>query len=629
MPHRSPSSSMSAASKNTSQSESEFRELRRSLMTMMPLQEDIKKIFLATETCWAIWFDEYPDSSTDPSRIASFRERFSSFTTSHPSFIARALLLVTTSLQQLPPDFDYSELSLPFPPQELMEKQLSQTSALVTSNDELVGTLEGLECLVLQGVCWSNAGKPRRAWLCFRRALDVAQLMGLHRCRVPGKDLDVELLTRLRHIWWMMFEADRCIAVLLGLPYGISNQHCDFADVEDEAISREEVFKRKLSIIAGDIIDRDQAAKQSSFIATQEIDEKLEHLARSMPDSWWEIPSAPWPTDPRALARLDSRLMAQFWHYQMETLLHLPFMIRSATDHRFEYNKSICLKASREMIMRYFCLREQATTAKFVCKVIDFQAFTSVVILILNLLGPQPSPPSHSLPYSNHSNGQDWQVVDRVVSLLSDPSAVIDEAVATQGIKVIKTLSAIGRNLGPHVSTSGAMKLAIPYFGTISIARGSKFHQHPHPTPPPDATAEPPLQQLQKQNPEWNFVYPAATSRIPAAPVTLPRTPPSSSTSNFSNHTRIQNENQINNFVSPNGQAFHIEFSPSCSLASSYIPPPATSATAATMDTDLNDFANAQEFQLTAEDERIMMQTFYELNQNVGENWNFSLEGMI
>lgn len=588
----------------------------------MPSQEDIRKILLATETCWAVWFDEYPDPDA-----SSFRERFSSFNTSHPSFIARALLLVTTSLQQLPPNFDYSEINLPFPPQELMEKQLSQTSALVTSNDELVGTLEGLECLVLQGVCWSNAGKPRRAWLCFRRALDVAQLMGLHRCRVLGKDSDAVLLTRLRRVWWIMFEADRYVAVILGLPYGISNQHCDFADI-DEAISREEVFKRKLAIIAGDIIDRDQGSKQSSFIATQEINDKLENLARSMPDSWWETPSAP-PTDIRGLARQYSRLMAQFWHYQIESLLHLPFMLRSATDHRFEYNKSICLKSSREMIRRYVCLRQQATTASFVCKIIDFQAFTSVVILILNLLGPQLSPPFPGIPYSNHSNAQDWQIVDRVVSLLSDPSAAIDEAVATQGIKVIKTLSAIGRNSGPHVSTSGAMKLAIPYFGTISIARGSKFHPHPHPTPPPDSTAEPPLQQLKRPNPDWNLVYPAATTRIPAAPANLPRTPPSSTTSNLSDHSNIQNEDQINNFIPANGQAFHIEFSPSSSLASAYMPPPAASATTATTDTNLNDFTNAQDFQLTPEDERIMMQTFYELNQNVGENWNFSLEGMI
>lgn len=620
---------MSAASKNTSQHENQFRELRRSLMTIMPSQQDIKKILEATEVCWAIWFDDYPDSCTEASRIALFRDRFSSFSTSHPSFIARALLLITTSIQQLPANFDYSELSLPFAPQELMEKQLSQTSALVTSDDELVGTLEGLECLVLQGVCWSNAGKPRRAWLCFRRALDVAQLMGLHRCRVPGKDLDAAMLTRLRHVWWIMFEADRCMAVILGLPYGIPNQHCDFADVEDEAITREEVFKRKLSIIAGDIIDRDQATKQPSFIATQEIDEKLERLARSMPDSWWETPSAPWPTDPRALARKDSRLMAQFWHYQMESLLHLPFMLRSATDHRFEYNKSICLKASREMIRRYICLREQATTASFVCKIIDFQAFTSVVILILNLLGPQPAFPSPSVPYSSHSNAQDWQVVDRVVSLLSDPSAAIDEAVATQGIKVIKTLSAVGRNSGPHASTSGAMKLAIPYFGTISIARGSKFYQHSHPTPPPDSTVERPPQQLKRPSPDWNLVYPAAVSRIPTAPAALPRTPPSSTPSNGSDHIHIQNEIPINNFMPANDQAFHIEFSPSYSLASAYIPPPAASATAPTMDTNLNDFTNAQDFQLTPEDERIMMQTFYELNQNVGENWNFSLEGMI
>lgn len=74
---------------------------------------------------------------------------FFSLATSHLSFIARALLLVGTSLQQLPSNYDLSQLSFPLLPHDLMEKFLSDTSALVTLNDEIVATMEGLECVVL------------------------------------------------------------------------------------------------------------------------------------------------------------------------------------------------------------------------------------------------------------------------------------------------------------------------------------------------------------------------------------------------------------------------------------------------------------------------------------------------
>lgn len=525
---------------------------------------------------------------------------FSSLSTSHPSFIARALLLVAGSLQQLPPSFDYSELSLPFAPQDLMEKYLSQTSALVTSNDELVGSLEGLECLVLQGVCYSNGGKPRRAWLCFRRALDVAQLMGLHRrLKSSDKDLEGAPMERFRHIWWVAFEADRYSALILGLPYGISSQHCDFEseDIENQHISREEIYKRKLAIITGDIIDRNQASKSPGFTATQEIDEKLENLARSMPESWWELPSAPWPIEPQVLARLDSRLMAQFWHYQIEATLHLPFMLRSTTDPRFEYSKSVCLKASREMICRYVLLREKYGASTFVCKIIDFQAFTAAVILLVNLVGPPPT--IHHL-HTNTANTHDRQIINRVVSLLGDPTAGVDKSVATQGIKVIKTLSAIATgNTGSYNGSRGAIKLAIPYFGTISIARGHKS-QHPHPHP--DNAMQPPG----RPNLDWRLIYPDASS---PAPQRVP--PPTPSPSYLPSYQRQQD-----GFLPED--SFRIEFSPN-GVAAQMAPPAVADMTA----------ISADGFNFSAEAEMPMMQKFFELDQDVGENWNFSLEGTI
>lgn len=560
----------------------EFDELRRSLLAIMPSQQDIKSILLATETWWAVLFDGFSASNSDDARSSWMSYCFSSLTTSHPSFIARALLVVTTSLHQIPRHYDLSQLSLPHPPEDLIEKSLSYTSTLVTSNDELVGTAEGLECLVLQGAYYCNAGKLRRGWLCFRRALDVAQLMGLHhRLGLSDKDTEPEPLERLRHVWWIIFEADRYIGLLLGLPYGIANKHCDLENdsVEALGVSREEIYKRKLAIIAGDINDRNRAPKISAFTATQEIDEKLAALANEMPAEWWELPTSPFPSEPRTLARFNSRVLAQFTHFQYETFLHLPFLLRSAAEPRYTYNKSACLKASREMIQRYMVLRQQYANSHFVCKLTDFQVFTSVIILLLNLLKAR-SAQKERTQQQQQCDAQDWLVIDQVMQIFGDKTAGIDNEVATRGMKVIKTLSSIGRNGGQN---SGSVKLAIPYFGTISIAEGSKFEF--------EAVAQP----------ESESTFQRQTNH--AAGPTMESVPVS-----------ISSESQ--QYQKPNGAAsdsYHAGFSPSA------VVPPVNPADTLAVSDGL----------YFPEDDPTVLQPFFELDQSVGENWNFFVEGTV
>lgn len=557
--------------------ETQFDELRRSLLAIMPSQQDIKTILQATESWWAIRSDGFSSSNSDDARSRWLSYYFSSLTTSHPSFIARALLLVASSLQQLPSDYDFSQLSLPLLPADLMEKCLSDTCTSVTSNDELVGTMEGLECLYLQGICFSNEGKPRRAWLCFRRALDVAQLMGLHRhLRLSDKDKEFELMERLVRVWWEIFEADRYIALVLGLSYGIANKHCDLeADsIEALGVSREEIYRRKLAIIAGDIIDRNQASKTPAFAATQEIDEKFERLASEMPASWWELPTSLWSGGPQSLACLNSRVLTQFCHYQFETLLHLPFMLRSAAEPRFNYNRSVCLKASREMIYRYIVLREPHASSRLVCKITDFQAFTAVIILILNLLEPRSAQEDHN---QRQRDEHDWQEIEKVMRIFSNKTACIDDAVATHGIKVIKTLSDIGRNGGQN---SGSMKLAIPYFGTISIAKESRFQS--------GAAAQPASESTSRLQPHYSAA---------SVPRGVPFPPP----------PELQQYQELNTFAP---DSYHIDFTPS-----SVVPPFNPADTPAVFDG------------LYFPEDPTMLQNFVELDQGVGENWNFSLEG--
>lgn len=119
------------------------------------------------------------------------------------------------------------------------------------------------------------------------------------------------------------------------------------------------------------------------FALTQELEEKLRILSTHMPQSWWSLPIVSSDSDGAALIH---HIMPQFWHYQVELLLHLPFMLRSPNEPMYEYNKHMCLRASRDLIERFMFLRNAACATFKTCKMVEFQAFTAAVVLQFNLL---------------------------------------------------------------------------------------------------------------------------------------------------------------------------------------------------------------------------------------------------
>lgn len=110
-------------------------------------------------------------------------------------------------MQQLDPEFDTSQLRIYPTVEARMEKCVNVVQALITSDDELVSTITGLECLLLQGIFHINAGNPRRAWLTFRRSISIAQLMGIHKreTTVPGG----------REMWQQIIQGDRYLVRLV------------------------------------------------------------------------------------------------------------------------------------------------------------------------------------------------------------------------------------------------------------------------------------------------------------------------------------------------------------------------------------------------------------------------------
>lgn len=337
-----------------------------------------------------------------------------------------------------------------------------------------------MECLIFLGVYQSNVGKPRSAWLCYRRALNIAQLLGIHRRSTRDLKATEELPSHyMREIWCCILGADCYLSLLLGLSLGIAVEHCDLEIDDDEAKldTAEQVYSRRLIIVASKLIDRNQSSKSPSYITTNEIDERLEFLARELPASWWELPSEVSNDRTNDAGIAFDKAVSCIWHYQLVAFLHLPFMLRAGTEPRFEYSKCTCLNASREMLRWYVVLRKG--NKSFSCKVIDFQIFTAAVTLLLALGSEEYRQKQHL--------SDDWQLIYTVIGIMESLARYAGEAIAAQGVKVLKALQLIIQN---NEGKSGTITMKIPYFGIVKISTKSYSGEQNRSLDPPDIANE-------------------------------------------------------------------------------------------------------------------------------------------
>lgn len=113
-------------------------------------------------------------------------------------------------LQQLHPDIHRS-IRLSEHPLSMTKRLADLAITLVTSNDELIGSIEGLDCITIDFLYHSNAGNLPRSWVALRKAITTGQLMGLDRSdlRVHYKVLDPNYTNNSETMWLQTIMRDR------------------------------------------------------------------------------------------------------------------------------------------------------------------------------------------------------------------------------------------------------------------------------------------------------------------------------------------------------------------------------------------------------------------------------------
>ncbi|KAK7915290.1 hypothetical protein PG985_012993 [Apiospora marii] len=265
-----------------------------------------------------------------------------------------------------------------------MERLCETAISQVSTQDRLVGSIEGLECVMLESTFYANDGKLRLSWSASRRALHLAQLMGLHQAtelQPRHHFLDPRSTAEPSALWVRIIHRDRSLSLLLGLPLGST----DKTVVSDDVLAQDTPLgwlERLHCDIMASLLERKPARSRCLSLAHC-LDKELQQAARVLPSKWWLTPSflTPEKLDDSTFWGI-KRLVLQMSHYNIRNQVHLPFMLRASPDPAYACSQTACVNVSREILSRFIVLQHLNHIA-FCCRTPDFLALMAAMTLIL------------------------------------------------------------------------------------------------------------------------------------------------------------------------------------------------------------------------------------------------------
>lgn len=379
------------------------------------------------------------------------------------------MLLFVVGLQHLSPTKAIPGLTKHH--RTIMEQLADSAIRLVNTNDVLLGTLEALENLILEGFYHIDRGNIRRAWITMRRAVMTAQLLGLHRpghyrFKVANQQSDLDPAA----MWACVVSTEQFLCLLLGLPTSTSGASFAIPRVESG----------NLPILIPDmvprIIERNQMhSPQEALDMTQEIDQELLRGIEQWPPAFWR---------PLQFAGLEVDSAEAFWetrrawdhvfYYSLVNQLHLPYMLNPRHASQRVYSRIACASASREILSRQIAIRTfNPVTAG--CRMGDFIALIAGMTLML----------AHILSHCNrgtenlliHHRVGDRATVERALECMESMSELHEDVLTAKCAALLKNLLDIEAGPAQRYSDVGqendqnVLVVKVPYVGAIRIAR--------------------------------------------------------------------------------------------------------------------------------------------------------------
>lgn len=403
--------------------------------------------------------------------------------TAHPLVLAKRALQVLVCIQQLPPTFDWDTLGTEAAMSDTISR-LSNTITLVTSNDELIGYAEGIECLILQGFYQANGGNLRKAWTTARRALSLAQMIGIDKGRSAAfqscnPNISPYRRTSAGVLWSKVVSWERYLSLLLGLPIGSQGIELLSTTTTYSSNSPIDVLERHHAALSARIGERNASHQKDPtrhlgiYALTQEIDLELEAAAGYVPPEWWDEPYLDPSATQDRLWDATAKILVQIRHFTLALMLHVPYMLRDIDSPRYDYSKTTCMTAARDLLSRFLAFRAHSVSA-YHCRCVDYAGLIASMTLCLGYLGKR-----RSETWEEGRVRDDALLVDGAKSCMEHVVRASGDQLSREAVGIIAKLAPIlGRAAGDvnagadHRGRMDALRevhFNVPFMGAVSI----------------------------------------------------------------------------------------------------------------------------------------------------------------
>ncbi|KAK4941627.1 hypothetical protein LTR10_018504 [Elasticomyces elasticus] len=446
------------------------------LLAAFPIQQDIDILLQRctgiSQFCHRVNDIPHTERSREKSEvIAKLAETVGPAT--HPVLVANYMLMLSSMIAHFPPQQHISGLSEHH--RVIMERLANTAISLVTTNEELLGSMESLECILLEGLYHLNCGNIRRGWLAHRRALVAAQLTGIHRSRCPTvKTISIDANIDPQYIWSQIVYMDRFLSLILGLPSGQPDVRLDL-DMTSTPVTSTDRLERCHARITGRILERNQLGVSKHVRdMTMDIDKELRTTAESLPADFWRPPDFTGiDLNSDEAFRETMRIRDQVTHYTLLNQLHLPFLM-CPNRCEIEYCRTSCMYASREVLTRFIAFRSMNNSWSC-CRLADYLALVAGMTLMISHLDSHRYKGEDNL--LAHQRLADRATVEQALKIMKLNSEVHEDMLSAKCACLLQNLLRIEaaaqryRSQGDESQQDDVLFITVPYFGTVQIGR--------------------------------------------------------------------------------------------------------------------------------------------------------------
>ncbi|KAK1590307.1 uncharacterized protein LY79DRAFT_221203 [Colletotrichum navitas] len=336
---------------------------------------------------------------------------------SHPALIARSLLILASFLQGMPSSSLHPLEKLSVPWQEVMSRAVKTAHDLVVCNDEMVSSLEGIECIMMDGLYENYAGNLQSSWLAARRSVAIAQMLGLNR-GVQPKSLTASV-AEPSDLWFRLVQFDRYLSLMLGLPQSSLEDVYARPDAL-EGCTPLDRFCRLCTVACGQLLQRDPSIVYGPE-DNKEIDKLLQEASALMPAQWWVPPTFTSDTGPLERIRERLRFCDHTMYYHLLLQLHFPNVLRPVSECGHIYRRMTAITAGREILSRVLSFRA-SRPSRYYCRGIDLIAFLSSTALCLAHIcdAPQDVTTKHGFHFFAHQRLSDRGLLEQTLAAIQE-----------------------------------------------------------------------------------------------------------------------------------------------------------------------------------------------------------------